>query len=89
MREVDLQKKYYLSAQALASRLKLTPPKAKALRDHLGIDSDETCRHVFVFGSQKIPRYSDNAFNTMCDYLNAQSIDAIWAARKELISAHA
>jgi len=82
VREVDLQRKYHLSAKALASKLKLTPPKAKALRDHLGIDADENCRHVFVFGSQKIPRYSDNAFSAMRDCLKAQSIDEIWATRK-------
>ncbi len=82
VREVDLQKKYYMSAHELASKLKLTAPKAKALRDDLGVDTDANCRHVFEFGSQKIPRYSDNAYTAMRDRLKTTSIEEIWAARQ-------
>jgi hypothetical protein len=82
VREVDLQKKYHLSAKELAEKVKLTPPKAKALRDHLKIDSDSDCVHVFEFGSQRHPRYSDNAFTKMRECMKRDSIDEIWAARK-------
>lgn len=82
VREVDLQKKYHLSAKELATKVKLTPPKAKAVRDHLQIDSDPDCVHVFEFGTQRHPRYSDNAFSRMRDCLKNESVDKIWAARK-------
>ena len=81
VREVDLQKKYHFSASALAEKLKLTPPKAKAVRDYLGLDADPDCAHIFEFGSQKIPRYSDNAFSKMRQCIQSESIDVIWAAR--------
>jgi hypothetical protein len=38
---------------------------AKALRWHLGIDRDPACRHDFVFGRMKVPRYSDRAIERM------------------------
>lgn len=82
VREVDLQKKYHLSAKELATKVKLTPPKAKAVRDHLKIDSDPDCVHVFEFGTQRHPRYSDNAFAKMRDCLKNESVDKIWVARK-------
>ena len=37
VREIDLQKKYHMSAKLLAEKLKLTPPKAKAVRDYFDI----------------------------------------------------
>jgi hypothetical protein len=57
--QVDLQTKYYLPPFELAERAGLSRPCATALRRHLGIDEDENCRHVFTFGTQKHPRYSD------------------------------
>lgn len=78
VREVDLQKKYHRSAFDLADQLGISRPRATALRDHLGIDGDLNCLHVFVFGSQKHPRYSDNAFRRMRDALAHQDMDAIW-----------
>lgn len=81
VRVVDLQRKYHRSATELASTLGLTPPKAGALRAHLGINTDEGCRHVFDFGAQKPVRYSDNAFTRMRDALR-EGVDmgAVWAA---------
>lgn len=38
VRELDLQKKFYLGAADLAKKVGLSQPKAKALRAHLGID---------------------------------------------------
>lgn len=82
VREVDLQKKYHLSAKQLADKMKLTPPRAKAVRDHFGVDDDANCLHVFEFGSQKIPRYSDNAWIRMREGLKSISADQIWAMKK-------
>jgi hypothetical protein len=69
IRQVDLERKYYLSKTALAERVGLTPPRATALRRHLGIDEDEDCVHVFQFDSQRHYRYSDNALRKMKEAL--------------------
>lgn len=80
VREVDLQKKYHWSPFDLADKLGISGPRAKALREHLGIDGDPNCLHVFEFGSQKHPRYSDNALSRMREALACQDMEAIWAA---------
>jgi hypothetical protein len=79
-REVDLQKKFHRPPQELADAVGISRPRGTALRAHLGLDSDETCRHVFVFGSQRHSRYSDNAFTKMRDAVETLDMDAIWAA---------
>ena len=79
VREVDLQRKYHLAPFDLADRLGLTRPRATALRRHLGIDDDDDCLHVFSFGSQKHPRYSDNAFRRMQAALETVDMDEVWA----------
>ena len=78
IREVDLQKKFHWSPFELAEKLGISPPRATALRGHLGIDKDPDCLHVFEFGSQKHPRYSDNALTRMRDAMTKQDMDAIW-----------
>lgn len=78
VREVDLQRKYYMSAADLAERLDLTGPRTLALRRHLGIDGNEDCVHEFVFGSQRHRRYSDNALRRMQDVLQEVDMDEIW-----------
>lgn len=82
IREVDLQKKYHRSANGLAEALSLTPPKSKALRLHLAIDSDPSCAHVFVFGASKHLAYSDNAYNRMRDTKRHADMKAIWTAHR-------
>jgi hypothetical protein len=47
VREVDLQKRFYMSATQLAKAIKLTPPKSHALRQKLRIDADPQCMHIF------------------------------------------
>lgn len=80
-REVDLQKKYHWSGFELSDKLGLTRPRGTALRAHLGIDGDERFWHVFKFGSQVHPRYSDNAYTSMRDALaDGIDMDAVWAA---------
>jgi hypothetical protein len=65
VREVDLQKRFHLSATELARRLNLTTNKSYALRQKLGIDKDPQCLHTFTFGRSKHPMFSDNAFTQM------------------------
>jgi hypothetical protein len=78
VREVDLQRKYYMPAADLADRLDLTQPRALALRRHLGIDDDDDCVHEFVFGSQRHRCYSDNALRRMKETLPNVDMDEIW-----------
>ncbi|MNR29310.1 hypothetical protein D3C85_1466890 [compost metagenome] len=81
MRELDLQKKFYLGAAQLAEKLSLTQPKARALRVHLGVHEDVSCRHVFEFDSTRHPCFSDNAFRRMRETLDYLDIEEIWWAR--------
>ena len=78
VREVDLQRKYYISKKDLAERLGLTGPRAVALRRHLGIDQDEDCVHVFNFDSQQHYRYSDNALRRMQAALDTVDMAEVW-----------
>ena len=78
VREVDLQNKFHWSAFELADKLSISRPRATALREHLGIDTDPDCLHVFEFGAQRHPRYSDNAFTRMRDAKANLDLDAIW-----------
>jgi hypothetical protein len=82
VRELDLQRKYHLSPKQLAEHAGLTQPKALALRRHLAIDEDEDSYHVFVFDSQRIPRYSDNALRQMRAALDEVDMDEVWAQHR-------
>ena len=57
LREVDLQKRFHMSATELAEALKLTTHKSHALRKKLHIDTDPQCMHIFVFGGSKHARF--------------------------------
>ena len=81
VRELDLQKKFHLSATQLARRLGLTVPKASLLRKTLAIDTDGSCCHAFVFDSQSIARFSNNAFVKMRQWLQENSISELWSNR--------
>jgi hypothetical protein len=78
VRQVDLQRKYYMSPHELANRVGLTPPRALALRRELKIDEDENCLHEFVFGTQRHKRYSDNALREMQRALETIDMDDVW-----------
>lgn len=80
IREIDLQARFHRSPAELAKALALSQPRCAALRRHLGIDQDPSCRHEFVFRSQRLPRYSDNAFNRMREARDSLDMDAIWKA---------
>lgn len=81
IREVDLQKKYHLSATILAERVGLTIGKCKALREMLRVDEDQANMMVFEFGSQKHARFSDNALRILQDNNRPETIEAAWQAR--------
>lgn len=78
VREVDLQRKFYLSPKTLAESLKITAPRSKALRDYLKIDDDPACCHVFQFGRSKFQGFSDNAKRRMTEVLAEIDMDQIW-----------
>ena len=78
VREIDLQRKYYIPPRKLAERIGLTTPRAAALRRELGIDDDEGCVHEFVFESQRIKRYSDNALRKMQEAVETLDMDDVW-----------
>lgn len=82
VRVVDLQKKFYLSATELAKKLGVTPPRAMALRRHVGAAEDANMSHAFKMGKVRYVQYSDNAFVAMRDALNDLNMDAIWAAHR-------
>lgn len=79
-REVDLQKKYHRPPKELARSVGISTARGTALRAHLGIDHDDDCRHVFVFGSQKHTRYSDNAFTRLRSAVATLDMKAVWTA---------
>ncbi|MFC5834147.1 DUF3644 domain-containing protein [Nonomuraea insulae] len=80
IREVDLQARFHRSVTDLARDLGLTRPRCIALRRHLGIDADSTCYYEFVFDSQRLPRFSDNAFKRMRTARDNLDMEAIWRA---------
>lgn len=82
VRTVDLQKKFHRSAFEMADELKLSRPRAHALRAHIGIDDDPNLTHTFSFGAQHPVRYSDHALNKMRAALQVVDMDQIWAAHK-------
>jgi hypothetical protein len=82
VREVDLQRKYHMPPFTLADKLGLIRPRATALRRHLGIDDDGDCLHTFTLGSQKHPRYSDNALRRMKEALETVDMEEVWREHK-------
>lgn len=79
IREVDLQRKYHWTKPQLCEKLGLTQPRCLALRRHLGIEDDQSCRHDFEFGSIVHRQYSDNAYQRMKQALDAGlAMDEVW-----------
>lgn len=84
VRQVDLRDTFRRSASELAEALGLTVPKAKALKEHLGIDEDPACRRDFTFGAQRHTCYSDKALVLMRSALLQLDMDAVWHAHKRV-----
>lgn len=78
IREVDLRKKYHISPQQLADHLGLSTNRCKALRDFLDIDSTPANVMIFEFGSQKHPRYSENALRILRESNTTDIIEKAW-----------
>jgi hypothetical protein len=85
VRELDLSKKYYLTATKLADKVGLTGPRSTALRRHLGIDTDKNSSHEFVFGKIRFVQFSDNAARKMLEAIKEEDMDAIWAAYRKKV----
>jgi hypothetical protein len=86
VREVDLRKKFHMQPTKLAASIGLSMPRAKVLRAHLGIDQDVTCYHVFEFGPQKYPCFSDNALRRIQGALPNLDMDHLWANRNASVA---
>lgn len=83
IREVDLEKKFYMGAYDLADRAGVERYKAVALRRHLGLDGDDDhYSHTFRFGSQRHRRYSDNALRAMKESLPKVDFEKVWQAHR-------
>jgi hypothetical protein len=78
VREVDLQRTYYMTATELAKKLGLTGPRGYALRQRLKIDADPKCRHDFKFSKSTFPAYSDNAYTKMKAGLAELDMNRVW-----------
>ena len=87
VREVDLQRKFHWSKPELARKLNLSLPRCFALRLHLGIEDDESCRHDFVFGSTVHRQYSDNALTRLQGALTTLDLNDIWAEYRRRVDA--
>ena len=82
VRVVDLQKKYYLAASELPTKLGVTPPRATALRRHVGADTNPDMSNTFYMGKVRYLGYSDNAYTAMLAAKNNLDMGEIWAAHR-------
>ncbi len=84
VRMIDQTRKYHRGAKDLAQAVGLTLPVCGALKEHLGVDSDEDCRHVFTFGASRMVRYSDNAYRRLKAAAEDDGVDldAVWNAHR-------
>jgi hypothetical protein len=71
---------YSLGATQLAKKVGLTPPKSRAVVDHLCLREDTDCFKEIKIGSVTHARYSPQAIKKIQGALEAESIDDIWAA---------
>ena len=71
---------YSLGAAQLAKKVGLTPPKSRAVVDHLGLREDADCFKEIKIGRVTHARYSPQAIKKMNDALADESIDDIWTA---------
>ena len=70
---------YSLGAKELAAKVGLTPPKSRAVVDHLGLREDADFFKEIKIGGTVHPRYSPKAIKRIRDAMEAESIDDIWA----------
>ncbi len=83
VRDIDLQQRFPFSKTKLAELVGLTPPKAGALRAHLGIDGNDAYHHVFTFGHSTHDCYSHAALKEMRESIDSGlDMNEIWAANR-------
>ena len=83
VRRVDELSYYSLGARDLAEKVGLSPPKSRAVVDHLGLREDPDCFKEFKISGVIHARYSPKAIKKIKGALEAESIDDIWAADRE------
>lgn len=87
IRQVDLEKKFYMGKYDLADKSGVNRSRATALRRHLGLDNnDDHFSHLFRLGSQETLRYSDNSLRAMKSAGDLVDMDKIWAAHRPISS---
>ncbi len=79
VRRVDELGYYSLGAKRLASKLGLTPPKCRAVIDHLGLREDVECFREIRIGKSTFGRYAPAAMRRINAALEVESIEQIWA----------
>lgn len=71
---------YSLGATQLARKVGLTPPKSRAVVDHLGLREQAECFKEIKIGSVTHARYSPKAIEKMRAALAVEDINEIWTA---------
>ena len=74
---------YNLSPTQLAEKVGLTPPKSRAVVDHLNLRENDQYFKEFRIGTIRHPRYSSRAIEKVISALEVESIDEIWASYKQ------
>ena len=83
VRKVNELDFYSLGAIQLAQKVGLTPPKSRAVVDHLGIRDDREFFKEIRIGQAKYARYSPKAIKAITGALDAESVDAIWTSYRQ------
>ena len=83
VRRVNELDYYSLGANQLAEHVELTPPRMRAVVDHLGLREDDKYFKVIKIGKSRHPRYSPKAIQKVREALAAEPIDEIWARDRE------
>ena len=78
LRRVDELGYYNLGAKQLAENVGLTPPKCRAVIDHLGLKEDVACFKEFRIGKSRHGRYSPSAICKINAALEVEPIEQIW-----------
>lgn len=83
IREVDLEKKFYMGADDLRKRVGVDRNRGFALRRHLGLDNDDNhFSHTFTFGNSSHRRYSDNALTAMRGAVEVVDLEKVWQSHR-------
>ena len=79
LRKVNELGYYSLGAKQLAEKVGLTPPKCRAVIDHLGLREDADCFKEFRIGKSTHGRYAPAAIGRINAAVEAEPIERIWA----------